>query len=940
MNKSANDGGNGSPALSSRRAGVAAPAGARGADCVESKGQLRRRPEEGEQTLEAIRTGDRDVPFTRAANGEPLGATVTARNITQRRKAEQQLRDAHENLQVHAEQLRTVNDMLQAQQQDLERANENLRSQEQELRERAEAFHESEERYRTLFEAAPDAIVVHREGRFLLANDAALRLTGMRDFQQLAGHTVLDFFRPQDRPRTRQRMRLAAAGRRLPVREAVLRRPDGRELTVEFHTAPVAFRGQPAVQTIIHDITERTRAQDSIAAAQAAVQRERDILQAVMNGAGNSHLVYLDRDFNFVRVNETYARACGYRPEEMIGKNHFALYPHPENEAIFARVRDTGEAFEAHDRPFEFPDQPERGLTYWDWTLIPVRDSGGRVEGLVLSLYETTERKNVEEALRQSEARYRTVGETIPYGVWRTDAAGCCTYVSDTFLELVGMTLEQVQQLGWLHLLPPETVEPTRAHWLRCVATGEDFEREHRFRTKQGHWCHVLAIGRPLRNEQGHIASWVGINLDITARKQAEEALKWSARRDDVLSQTAARLLESDDPQGLIDELCRQAMDLLDCQAFFNFLVDPPSGRLRLNACAGISDEEARNIEWLDYGVAVCGCVARDGLRIVAEDIQNTADPRTTLVKSYGIQAYCCHPLKVQGRVMGTLSFGARSRSQFDPAQVEVMRTVADLVAMAMHRIDIEKTLREWNATLESRVAQRTAELERRTRQLQKLTVELARAQDRERRRVAAILHEDLQQRMAGAKFQVNLLGNQVRDDPSQQVTAAAIDRILKSAIGMSRRLSHELSPSLFFGNDLAEALDRLAEHAGATQALTVRVEVRGERTLQSDALTAFLFRAVDELLRNVARHAGVREATVRVRRVGRYVGLAVSDRGDGFDPHELDETAGFGLLGIRERIELLGGRVRIDSAKGRGTRVLIIVPDVPDGPEERDDQL
>jgi signal transduction histidine kinase len=265
------------------------------------------------------------------------------------------------------------------------------------------------------------------------------------------------------------------------------------------------------------------------------------------------------------------------------------------------------------------------------------------------------------------------------------------------------------------------------------------------------------------------------------------------------------------------------------------------------------------------------------------------------------------------------------------------MKTVADLVAMAMHRIEIEKTLREWNATLESRVAQRTAELERRTRQLQKLTVELSRAQDREHRRVAAILHEDLQQQMAGAKFQVNLLGSQVRDDPSQQVTAVAIDRILKSAIGMSRRLSHELSPSLFFGNDLAEALEWLAEHAGATQALTVRVEVLGERTLQSDALTAFLFRAVGELLRNVGRHAGVREAAVRVRRVGRYIGLTVSDRGCGFDPHELDEAAGFGLLGIRERIELLGGRVRIDSAEGRGTRVLIIVPDVPDGPEERD---
>ncbi|MBE0597338.1 MAG: PAS domain S-box protein [Desulfuromonadales bacterium] len=132
------------------------------------------------------------------------------------------------------------------------------------------------------------------------------------------------------------------------------------------------------------------------------LERERDILQSVMDSVKNSHLAYLDLDFNFVRVNVTYAAACGYSPEEMIGKNHFTLYPHPENEAIFAGVRDTGMPVEYHDKPFEFPDQPERGVTYWDWTLAPVKDRDGVVTGLVLSLFETTERKRTEEALRQA----------------------------------------------------------------------------------------------------------------------------------------------------------------------------------------------------------------------------------------------------------------------------------------------------------------------------------------------------------------------------------------------------------------------------------------------------------------------------------------------------------------------------------------------------------
>ncbi len=95
--------------------------------------------------------------------------------------------------------------------------------------------------------------------------------------------------------------------------------------------------------------------------------------------------------------------------------------------------------------------------------------------------------------------------------------------------------------------------------------------------------------------------------------------------------------------------LCREVMAFLDCQVFFNYLAvegpgpavgagrgSGPVARLRLNACAGVPDEEVSRVEWLDFGVTVCGCVARDGRRIVVEDIQHCEDPRTKLVKSSG----------------------------------------------------------------------------------------------------------------------------------------------------------------------------------------------------------------------------------------------------------------------------------------------------------------
>lgn len=159
-------------------------------------------------------------------------------------------------------------------------------------------------------------------------------------------------------------------------------------------------------------------------------------------------------------------------------------------------------------------------------------------------------------------------------------------------------------------------------------------------------------------------------------------------RRLGLLSDTASQLLQTNDPQGLAQSLCERVMKELDCQAFFNFLVDDERGCLHLNAFAGIPEEVGKSIEWLEYGVAVCGCAARDGCRIVADDIPNTPDPRTELVKSFGIKAYACHPLiGEEGRVIGTLSFGSSSRAHFSDDDLALMKAVADQVATAMDRM-------------------------------------------------------------------------------------------------------------------------------------------------------------------------------------------------------------------------------------------------------------
>ena len=148
-------------------------------------------------------------------------------------------------------------------------------------------------------------------------------------------------------------------------------------------------------------ISDRVRAESHRDAALEALQTSRDIQDAILSTT-DVLLAYLDKEFNFIAVNQAYADAGRRRREDFIGKNHFDLYPDAENEAIFNKVVETGDAQLFSAKPFEHPDQPDRGTTWWKWSLIPMKDESGNVQTLVFSLLDVTERARAEEQVKAS----------------------------------------------------------------------------------------------------------------------------------------------------------------------------------------------------------------------------------------------------------------------------------------------------------------------------------------------------------------------------------------------------------------------------------------------------------------------------------------------------------------------------------------------------------
>ncbi len=214
-------------------------------------------------------------------------------------------------------------------------------------------------------------------------------------------------------------------------------------------------------------------------------------------------------------------------------------------------------------------------------------------------------------------------------------------------------------------------------------------------------------------------------------------------------------------------------------------------------------------------------------------------------------------------------------------------------------------------------------------RQLRALAAELALSEERERRRLAAELHDRVGQTLAIAK--IKLLDLLKSNAPSHLLsTLAEITGMIDTTIQDTHSLTFEISPPVLYQVGFEAAVEWLAEHFQEQHGLLIDLKIDGKREPLKEDLRVVLFQAIRELLVNVIKHARATCAKISVRYMGNNLRIVVQDDGSGFasPPDERHGTMrGYGLFNIRERLHHLGAEITIESSPGKGTKVTLIIP-------------
>ncbi len=342
-----------------------------------------------------------------------------------------------------------------------------------------------------------------------------------------------------------------------------------------------------------------------------------------------------------------------------------------------------------------------RGRGYYDATGEPERMSG--------TVMDISDRKQAESAFIRTNSILQTVINGTRDVIYVKDLQGRYVLANQAAAICLNRTVESMLGQDDLALFPDDVARQIQTADQQVIENEEFITYEEQL-LKGDELRSLLSAKYPWRNELGEVVGVIGISIDVTDLKQAEADLKERNEYIQILYETSRDLLSTYQPLTLIDALFAKLKPLIGLDIYFNYIVDEEKQKLHLMFHGGISDEIAREIEWLEIGQAICGTVAQQRCQIVQTplatteetsatqwlpNLQQSTDPKAELVRSLGLNVYSCQPLTSQGKLFGTLGFGSLTRTEFTPAETQLFQAICDRIAIALERSELVSSLQQ-----------------------------------------------------------------------------------------------------------------------------------------------------------------------------------------------------------------------------------------------------
>ncbi len=588
----------------------------------------------------------------------------------------------------------------------------------------------------------------------------------------------------------------------------------------------------------------------------------------------NIHLIglMLDNEGRVTFVNNYLVNLIGWSKKEMLGKNWFETYLPPDSRnkerANFEHLLENSHAPSANENEIICKDGRVLVIS---WSNTVHCDKNGNPDVITSIGENITERIKTKSELAKNEKRYHSIIEDQTQAIVRYLPGGEITFVNDSYCKIQQKKASELIGQDFYAQFDPKHAQGIISKASSLTIKNPVCIDEQKISLSDGRTLWQQWTDRAIFDENGTLAEYQAEGIDITSTKLAEEALKKSEEKFRTMVEASPDGVTTSSLSGEITYASKRAVEL--------FGVALPSQLIGKGYLTLVAPENKKKAENVFGKILEKGTIMNVSLILLQND---------------GSRFY--------GQISVTV---ITSETGLPEGLIIFTKDISD-------NKNAENAIKAYQQNLRS------------------MASELNLAEEKERRRIACDLHDDLGQSLAMARIKISSIKN---ENVSEKVMEELVEmeKHVTHAIKNSRSLTYELSPPVLYEFGLTAGINWKLEQITSKHNLTANMEITEEIPALSEDLLILLFRSVSELLNNIVKHAQAKTVSVVVSMDGHCLNIIVSDDGKGFNILDIekrtDYASGIGLFSLKERLEYFEGTLNIDSAVGKGSKIYVSVP-------------